>query len=159
MANENKKDFNAMLKDGKDMPKIVEITDQKSIEKYGGSRMYFAPPLDYDAVMRRVPEGMVITVGDIRVYFAKQNGADFTDPITAGIFCSIAAWASFQRTEDKTPYWRTLKANGELNPKYPGGVEEQKKLLEAEGHTIVKKGRTNIRCYVKDFEKFLYGLE
>lgn len=159
MANENKKDFNAMLKDGKDMPKIVEITDEKSIEKYGGRRMYFAPPLDYDAVMRRVPEGMVITVGDIREYFAAQNDADFTDPITAGIFCSIAAWASFQRSDDKTPYWRTLKANGELNPKYPGGVEEQKRLLEAEGHTVIKKGRTNIRYYVKDYEQFLYRLD
>lgn len=159
MANENKKDFNAMLKDGKDMPKIVEITDEKSIEKYGGRRMYFAPPLDYDAVMRRVPEGMVITVGDIREYFAAQNDADFTDPITAGIFCSIAAWASFQRSDDKTPYWRTLKANGELNTKYPGGVEEQKRLLEAEGHTIIKKGRTNIRYYVKNYENFLYRLD
>lgn len=158
MANENKKDFNAMLRDGKDMPKIVEITDEKSIEKYGGRRMYFAPPLAYDEIMRRVSKGKVITVGDIRAYFAAQNNADFTDPITAGIFCSIAAWASFQRAEDKTPYWRTLKVNGELNPKYPGGVEEQKKLLESEGHTIIKKGRTNIRYYVKDYEKYLYKL-
>lgn len=159
MANENKKDFNAMLNDPKDMPKIVEITDEKSIEKYGGSRMFFAPPLDYDAVMRRVPKGKVITVGDIRAYFAAQNNADFTDPITAGIFCSIAAWASFQRETDKTPYWRTLKANGELNPKYPGGVEAQKKQLEAEGFTIIQKGRTNIRYYVADYEKFLYRLD
>lgn len=158
MANENKKDFNAMLRDGKDMPKIVEITDEKSIEKYGGRRMYFAPPLAYDEIMRRVSKGKVITVGDIRAYFAAQNNADFTDPITAGIFCSIAAWASFQRAEDKTPYWRTLKVNGELNPKYPGGVEEQKKLLESEGHTIIKKGRTNIRYYVMDYEKYLYKL-
>lgn len=158
MANENQKDFNAMLKDGKDMPKIVTITDEKSIEKYGGSKMYFAPPLDYDAVMRRVPVGKVITVGNIREYFAAQNNADFTDPITAGIFCSIAAWASFQREDDKTPYWRTLKANGELNPKYPGGVEEQKKLLESEGFTVITKGRTNIRYYVKDYEKFLFDL-
>lgn len=158
MANENKKDFNAMLRDGKDMPKIVEITDEKSIEKYGGRRMYFAPPLAYDEIMRRVSKGKVITVGDIRAYFAAQNNADFTDPITAGISCSIAAWASFQRAEDKTPYWRTLKANGELNPKYPGGVLEQKKLLESEGHTIIKKGRTNVRYYVKDYEKYLYKL-
>lgn len=156
--NENKKDFNAMLRDSKDMPKIVEITDEKSIEKYGGSRMYFAPPCDYDAVMRRVPKGLLLTVGAIREYFAKQNGADFTDPITAGIFCSIAAWASFQRTDDVTPYWRTLKNNGELNPKYPGGAEEQKKLLEAEGFTVIKKGRTNIRYYVKDYEKYLFKL-
>lgn len=47
MANEDKKDFNAMLHDNKDMPKFQTITDQKSIEKYGGSKMYFAPPIDY----------------------------------------------------------------------------------------------------------------
>lgn len=159
MAGEDKKDFNAMLRDGKDMPKIQIITDEASIKKYGGNRMYFAPPMDYDRVMRRVPLGKVITVGEIREYFAAQSGADFTEPITAGIFVSIAAWASHQRSEDKTPYWRTLRAGGELNPKYPGGVEEQKEMLEAEGHTVIQKGRTNIRYYVKDYEKALFALE
>lgn len=62
-----------------------------------------------------------------------MSGADFTEPITAGIFVSIAAWASYQREDEKTPYWRTLKANGELNEKYPGGVIEQKERLEAGG--------------------------
>ena len=94
MANENKKDFNAMLADNKDMPKIKIITDEKSIEKYGGSRMYFAPPANYDTVMKQVPEGKLITVGMLRDFFARKAGADFTDPITAGIFVSIAAWAS-----------------------------------------------------------------
>ena len=159
MAGEDKKDFNAMLHDGKDMPKIQIITDEASIKKYGGNRMYFAPPMDYDRVMRRVPLGKVITVGEIREYFAAQSGADFTEPITAGIFVSIAAWASHQRSEDKTPYWRMLRAGGELNPKYPGGVEEQKEMLEAEGHTVIQKGRTNIRYYVKDYEKALFALE
>ncbi|MDE7340516.1 MAG: MGMT family protein [Lachnospiraceae bacterium] len=158
MANENKKDFNAMLHDNKDMPKFQTITDEKSIEKYGGDRMYFAPPIDYDKVMKRIPCGKVITIGIIRAYFAKLNGADFTEPITAGVFVSIAAWASFQRTENETPYWRTLKANGELNAKYPGGVEAQKERLEAEGHIIIQKGRTNIRYYVKDYEKALFEL-
>ena len=122
MAGEAHKDFNAMLHDSKDMPKFMTITDAKSIEKYGGNKMYFAPPLAYDAVMRRIPCGRLTTVGCIRDHFAKQSGADFTEPITAGIFVSIVAWASFQRKEDETPYWRTLKAGGELNPKYPGGV-------------------------------------
>lgn len=158
MAHEAQKDFNAMLHDSKDMPKIQVITDQKSIEKYDGDRMYFAPPIDYDTVMKQIPFGQVVTVGTIRDYFAQKNGADFTEPITAGIFVSIAAWASFQRTEDKTPYWRTLKANGELNPKYPGGIEAQKMALEAEGHTIIQKGRQNIRYFVKDFERFLFEL-
>ena len=159
MANENTKDFNAMLRDSKDMPKIQILTDRKSIEKYGGNKMCFAPPLDYDRVMKRVPCGRVTTVGEIRAHFAKQSGADFTEPITAGIFVSIAAWASDQRAGDETPYWRTLKANGELNEKYPGGIEAQKKKLEAEGHTIIAKGRKNIRYYVKDYETFLYDLE
>lgn len=159
MANENKKDFNAMLHERCDMPRIQAITDAASIKKYGGDRMYFAPPVDYDEVMRRVPFGKLTTVGEIREYFARCSGADFTEPITAGVFVSIAAWASFQRESDKTPYWRTLKANGELNPKYPGGVGEQKALLEWEGHTVVQKGRKNIKDYVKDYEKALFDLE
>ena len=129
MANEEKKDFNAMLNDNKDMPKFQTITDKASIEKYGGDRMYFAPPIDYDTVMKKVPFGKVITVGEIREFFAKQSGADFTEPITAGIFVSIAAWASYQRSDNETPYWRTLKANGELNEKYPGGALAQKEKL------------------------------
>lgn len=156
MANEDKKDFNAMLQNKKDMPKIQVISDPKTIERYGGSRMYFAPPEDYDKVMKQVPYGKVITAGTIREYFAEMNQADFTDPMTAGIFISIAAWASHQRTEDKTPYWRTLKAKGELNPKYPGGIEAQRKKLEAEGHTIIQKGRKNIRYFVKDYENVLF---
>ncbi|NLL90815.1 MAG: methylated DNA-protein cysteine methyltransferase [Ruminococcaceae bacterium] len=159
MANEDKKDFNAMLRDGKDMPKFQTITDEMSIKKYGGDRMYFAPPIDYDRVMKRIPFGKVITVGKIREYFAVKSGADFTEPITAGVFVSIAAWASHQRSEDKTPYWRTLKANGELNEKYPGGIEAQKIMLEAEGHTIIRRGRKNLRYYVGDYEDFLFELD
>ena len=126
MANEEKKDFNAMLHKDTGMPKIQIVTDEASIKKYGGERMFFAPPVTYDELMKRIPYGKVVTVGAIREYLAKKNDADFTDPITAGIFVSIAAWASYQRTENETPYWRTLKANGELNPKYPGGVEAKR---------------------------------
>ena len=120
--------------------------------------MYFAPPIDYDKVMRLVPLGKLLTVGTIREYFAKQSGADFTEPITAGIFVSIVAWASYQRKNDETPYWGTLKANGELNPKYPGGIEKQKELLEKEGHVIIQKGRKNIKYYVMDYENSLFEL-
>lgn len=158
MANEEKKDFNAMLHRETDMPKMQIVTDEATIKKYGGERMYFAPPVTYDEIMKKVPFGKVITVGAVRDYLAKKNNADFTDPITAGIFVSIAAWASHQRHEDKTPYWRTLKANGELNAKYPGGIEAQKEKLEAEGHTVIARGRKNIRYYVEDYEKVLFDL-
>lgn len=158
MSNENKRDFNAMLHKVTDMPKIQIITDKKTIQKYGGEKMYFAPPLTYDTLMKQIPFGKLITTKELRAYLAKQNGADFTDPMTAGIFISIAAWASVQRTENLTPYWRTLKTDGELNAKYPGGLEAQKVKLEAEGHTIVSKGRKIIRYYVENYEASLYKL-
>lgn len=159
MAYENKKDFNAMLKRENGMPKIQIVSDEATIKKYGGEKMYFASPIMYDQVMKKVPKGMVLTVGAIRDYFAKINHADFTDPMTAGIFVSIVAWASSQRNEDKTPYWRTLKANGELNEKYPGGIMAQKEMLEKEGHMIIQKGRKNIRYYVKNYEEVQFNLE
>lgn len=100
--------------------KMTDESYQKTIEKYGGNKMYFSPPTDYDKIMKQVPYGKIITVSEIRNYFAKVNNADFTEPMTAGIFINIVAWASFQRNgKDETPYWHTLKANGELNPKYP----------------------------------------
>ena len=156
MANENKKDFNAMLHNSKDMPKLQIVTDPATIEKYGGSRMYFAPPLAYDALMKQVPAGKLTTVGTLREVLAAAGGADFTEPITAGIFVSIAAWASEQRGgRDETPWWRTLRAGGELNPKYPGGVQHQKALLEAEGHCILARGRKNIRYYVQEYGQYM----
>lgn len=158
MANEEKKDFNAMLRRDNGMPRIQTVTDEAAIRTYGGSRMLLAPPLAYDALMRRVPAGKLTTTGELRAYLARENRADFTDPMTAGIFVSIAAWASHQRSEDKIPYWRTLKAGGELNPKYPGGVEAQRARLEAEGHTVVQRGRKNLHYYVQDYEKALYPL-
>ncbi len=158
MANEQTKDFNAMLRRANGMPKIQIVTDPGTIRRYGGERMYFAPPADYDRVMKRVPAGKLLTVGEIRAYFARENGADFTDPITAGIFVSICAWASEQRADSPTPYWRTLKANGELNPKYPGGVAAQKEKLEAEGHTVVPRGRKTVRWVVADYQSSLFDL-
>lgn len=65
MANEDKKDFNAMLHRTTDMPRIQLVTDAATVQKYGGARMYFAPAADYDAVMKRVPFGKVLTVGKI----------------------------------------------------------------------------------------------
>lgn len=158
MANENQKDFNAMLKNGKDMPKIQLISDEKTIKKYGGRKMLLAPPLYYDELMKKVPQGKLLTVGQMREYLAGQSGADFTDPMTAGIFVNIVAWASYQRDDEITPYWRTLKSDGELNIKYPEAIELQKRLLEAEGHTVISKGVKNIRYYVENFEDSLIEL-
>ncbi|WP_405295285.1 methylated DNA-protein cysteine methyltransferase [Methanobrevibacter sp.] len=154
-----RKSFNEKLKDSKDMPKIVEIADEKSIERYGGKNMLIAPPLAYNEIMARIPEGRLVTAREIREFLANEHGADFTCPMTAGIFISLSAQASCERNDDRIPFWRTLKTDGELNPKYPGGIEYQKKKLLSEGHEIFTRGRKNIRYFVEDYENFLYDLK
>ena len=54
------------------------------------------------------------------------------------------------------PYWRTVKAGGFLNEKYPSGAKAHKKLLEKEGFVIVQKGK---KFVVKDYQKFLIDVK
>ncbi len=151
-----KKSFNEKLRDSREIPKIIDLSDQpKVVEHYGGPKMLIAAPLQYNAIMACVPEGKVITADRIRAYLSEAEGADFTCPLTAGIFISLCAQASAERENDKIPYWRTLKARGELNEKYPDGIDGQKFLLEAEGHEVIRKGK---RWLVKDYEEKLWPI-
>lgn len=151
-----KKTFNEKLNDSKNFPEIIEVTDAKTVQRFGGSKMLIAPPIAYDAIMRKIPEGKLITSDRIRDYLAKKHEADYTCQLTAGIFINVAAKASEERGVDETPYWRTLKKDGELNEKYPGCIGGHKARLEMEGHTVIQKGK---RYFVKDFEDKLVDLD
>ena len=139
--------------DDKDLPKVVDTRDSKFSKKWGEGRCAIPRPRDVDAFMKRVPKGKLTTINELRSAVAMKHGADFGCPITTGIFAWISAHAAEEALAEGrkrvTPYWRTLKKGGEVNPKYPGGVAAQQKLLEAEGHTCVKKGK---RLLVVDFE-------
>jgi len=152
-----RKSFNEKLNDSRDMPKIIDISDQpEAAARYGGTKMLIAAPLQYSALMARVPHGKVITSDRIREYLAASAGADFTCPLTAGIFINVCAQASEERDTGSIPYWRTLKAKGELNEKYPEGVDGQRLRLEAEGHAVISRGK---RWFVKDYEKDLWEID
>ena len=143
------------LDDNKDLPRVVEINGRMR-RKWGEGTMVIPAPREVDGLMRQVPEGKLATINLIRFALARRHKASMACPITTGIFASIAARAAFdderRQASSYTPYWRTLKEKGELNPKYPGGCEDQRTRLEAEGHTVVQKG---VRFFVKDYEKAL----
>jgi hypothetical protein len=115
-------------------------------------------PVEVDELMRQVPKGKLTTIEHLRAGLARKHGTTTACPLTTGIFAWIAAHAaqeaSDQGQSNTTPYWRTLKTGGEINPKYPGGVERQKKLLKAEGHTVVRKGKQFV---VAEYEKALFS--
>jgi len=153
-----KKSWREKLADSKDLPRVVEINERMS-KRWGTGTVVIPAPKEVDEIMRRVPEGKLITINEIRSKLAEKHGATIGCPITTGIFAWVAAYAAEEdRAEGKkdiTPYWRTLKTGGVLNEKYPGGVENIKHLLEAEGHVVVKKGKKYV---VKDYEKSLVTL-
>ena len=152
-----KKSWREKLADSKGLPKVAEVCGKMS-RRWGTGKMLIPAPVEVDAVMKQVPKGRVATVNELRAALAAKHKADFACPLTTGIFAWIAAHAAAEAEADGakrvTPYWRTLKNGGELNPKYPGGVEAVAKRLRGEGHQIVKKGK---RFLVADYEKALFA--
>jgi alkylated DNA nucleotide flippase Atl1 len=153
-----RKSWRDKLANDKDLPKVVPITGKMS-KRWGEGTVAIPAPREVDAIMKRVPEGKLITINEIRALVAKKHGASIGCPITTGIFAWIAAHAAEEDAAEGatriTPYWRTLKSGGELNPKYPGGVNQLKKRLQAEGHRLIMKGK---RVVVVDYENALCTL-
>jgi hypothetical protein len=149
------KSWKEKLNDSKDLPKIVKLKPEAA-EHWGGKNMVVPSPLEIDKLMKKIARGKIVTINEIRQELAKKFHADIACPLTSGIFAWIAAHAAEEeRGKGKktiTPYWRTLKGKGELNQKYPGGVEQQRTFLENEGFEILQKGK---KFFVKDYEKYL----
>jgi alkylated DNA nucleotide flippase Atl1 len=148
------------LADSKDLPRVEKIDEKKS-KRWGTGTFVIPAPIEVDRIMKKIPRGKLITINEIRQILAEKHKATIGCPITTGIFSWIVANAADEMEKQGqkrvTPYWRTLKTGGIINEKYPGGLENLKKRLEAEGHTVIKKGRSKY-FMVEDFEKSLVNI-
>jgi alkylated DNA nucleotide flippase Atl1 len=121
-----------------------------------GDDVVLANPSEIVALMRQVPKGELITLVEICKQIAQTHHVKGCCSLTTGIFIMTAANAAEEAAQEgkslPIPYWRTLKADGSLNEKYPGGALAQKKLLEQEGFTVLKKGKKYV---VKEYERYL----
>jgi len=161
MPAKKKKSWREKLADSKGLPSVQQVSEKMS-QRWGTGTFVIPAPAEVDEIMKQVPAGKVITVNEIRSALARKYNVNFACPITTGIFAWVAAHAAEEDAADGkgniTPYWRTLKSGGELNAKYPGGIEAQCTRLEAEGHTIEPaKGKKPPR--IKDFGKCLATLQ
>jgi hypothetical protein len=139
--------------DNPNLPKLEEIPPNMQ-KRWGTGTMLIPSPREVDALIRTVPEGTVVTVSNLRESLASKHGANVTCPLTTGIFVRIAAEAAEESARDGdttiTPYWRVVKDDGTLNPKFPGGVQRQAERLREEGHRIVPgKGKRPPRIAVQ----------
>jgi hypothetical protein len=151
-----KKTWAEKLADNKGLPKIGAVCGNMT-KRWGTGTMVIPAPVEVDALMKRVPKGKLVTINELRSALASKHKVNIACPITTGIFSWIAAHAAAEAeragAKRVTPYWRTLKTGGELNPKYPGGVKEIAKRLRGEGHQVLQKGKRHI---VAEHEKALY---
>ncbi|MGV3772614.1 MAG: hypothetical protein ACO1QB_06910 [Verrucomicrobiales bacterium] len=153
-----KKTWIQKLHTSHDLPKIITIQPEQE-KRWGVGTCVVPAPLEVDRIMKEAGPGKLITINEIRRKLARKHGATTACPITTGIFSWIAAHAAAEEEKEThaiTPYWRTLKRGGEINPKYPGGVEGIATLLRAEGHVVYQKGK---RWLVQDYKKVLVEIE
>lgn len=152
-----RKSWREKLADAKNLPRVIKLTGAAR-KRWGGTTMVIAAPAEVDALMKRVPKGRVTTINSLRGALARAHRVESACPITTGIFAWIAANAAEESVaagaKRVTPWWRTLKGEGELNPKYPGGIAAQQRRLAAEGHRFIVRG-TKVR--VADFAAFLFS--
>jgi alkylated DNA nucleotide flippase Atl1 len=161
-----KKTWNEKLADKKGLPKILKLEKKfpcyNAVHKMGaeeGDDIVLVNPSEVVELMKKIPRGKIITIVEICRAIAKKYKVKGCCSLTTGIFIMVAANAAEESLEEgrnlNIPYWRTLKANGFLNEKYPGGHESQKKLLEKEGFKIISRGK---RYQVVDYKKYVVEL-
>lgn len=144
--------YNEQLNEKNDLPKVQIELDPRRIKMFKGNRLLLPGALEVNDVMSKVPKGKLMISKDIREFLAKQHEADYTCPVTTARHIILAAKASDERTSETIPFWRTLKNDGQMNLKYPGGIEFQSAMLRQEGFEIIQ---IDNKYFVHDYKKYL----
>ncbi len=159
-----KKTWQEKLADKNDLPKILTLEKRfpcyNAVHKMGaneGDEIILVNPSEVVEYMKKIPYTRLATIIEICKAIANKHGVKGCCSLTTGIFIMTAANAVEEaKMVDRKmdiPYWRTLKSDGFLNEKYPGGAEAHKELLVREGFTVQRKGK---RFFVENFRDFLF---
>lgn len=103
------------------------------------SNMFIATPKIIENYIRQIPKGKKVSIQTMRKDLAVENSADYTCPVTTGIFLRIVAEANFEKYNQTnslrgiTPFWRVIEPNSTLSKKLTFGQEFIRNLRKAEG--------------------------
>ena len=85
-----------------------------------GSLMLVATPKIVDAYIRAIPRQTEKTIQEMRAELAKKYKAEYTCPVSTGIFLRIVAEATYERfllnepVEKLTPIWRIINEKSSI---------------------------------------------
>lgn len=130
-----RKTWQEKMHDGREAQ--VEKTDRDFADIPAGSTMLIATPILVDAYIRKIPKGHFTDIKQIRKDLAAGYQAQYTCPLTTGIFLRIVAEAAYEEYEKGkpmnkiTPFWRALSVKSPSVKKLSFGtgflLEQQKK--------------------------------
>lgn len=125
--------------------KIHEITPEWE-SKLGKGKILIPSAIDIERLINMTKKGELLTNDIIREQLAKEKKVQVTAAIPTGVYLKYIALAAEDEKREKktniTPYWRVLKPDGTINPKFPISVDELMKILEKEGHKFeIGKGK------------------
>ena len=108
-----------------------------------------------EEMLRNIPRGKLLSLEQIKANLKQKGNVDGICVKVLGIHLRLVAEAAEEEGwREQVPYWRVVKKDGSLNPKFPGGTDLQAKRLKLEGfHIVETKGKKP--PLVKDFEKYL----
>lgn len=122
-----------------DAEKKVERTDKKFADIPEGASMLIATPTIVDEYVRNIPEGTHVSIKQMREDLAAEHHAEYTCPVTSGIFLRIVAENAFdqyqkgEKTENIAPFWRMIDTKSPTAKKLACGVDFLKEMREKEG--------------------------
>ena len=103
-----------------------------------GSMMFIATPKLIDEYIQEIGVGKRINIKTLRKDLAIAHNADYTCPVTTGIFLRVVAEANYEklqqgkRLEEITPFWRVIEPNSALAKKLTFGQDFLLQLIEKE---------------------------
>jgi hypothetical protein len=104
-----------------------------------GCTMLIATPKVVDDYVRNIPKGKSVSLQTMRKDMAAEYSAQYTCPVTAGIFLRIVSEAAYEQHEkgkairNITPFWRMVDANSTIGKKLSFGSGFVKKQRAREG--------------------------
>jgi hypothetical protein len=118
-------------------PKIKRI-DIDFADIPAGSMMFIATPKLIDEYIQEIGFGRRIDSKTLRKDLAIEHNADYTCPVTTGIFLRIVAEANYEKLqqgkhlEEITPFWRVIEPNSALAKKLTFGQDFLLQQIEKE---------------------------
>ncbi|SEE48150.1 6-O-methylguanine DNA methyltransferase, DNA binding domain [Rhizobiales bacterium GAS191] len=120
---------------------LVDIPKEQERRFGCAGKMLKPSRASVEALVAKVPRGMVLTTTLLRKVLAEQHDAQVTCPfLTKRALMAIA-----EDPETTAPYWRVVMGSGEMMTTYPGRGIEQARRLRSEGVRIAGKiGRSRV---------------